>query len=128
MRVMVSFAQPLPSGSWDGSQPKMPATSGALASWSSKRTSGRTGSDGDASIGTDRSTITESAPRACPCPDGAGRSRGLDVGEVLGEVLAQHVADPAALVGAREAVAAQQLLLADDRLGVRDLPAHGQPL
>ena len=58
----------------------------------------------------------------------SGAHGAVEVGEVLGEVLAQHVADPAALVLAREAVAAEQLLLARERLGAGDLPAHGEPL
>ena len=55
------------------------------------------------------------------------RSRRLEVGEVLGEVLAQDVADPAPLVLGGDAQAHQQLALA---LGghVGDHPAHGQAL
>src|SRR3954451_5174404 len=43
-------------------------------------------------------------------------------------MLAQHVADPAALVLAGEAEAREQLPLLDDRLGAGDLPAHGEAL
>src|SRR3954452_9950164 len=59
---------------------------------------------------------------------GRRSSRRLEVGEVLGEVLAQHVANPAPLVPGGKAVAAQQLLLAVDRLRPGDLPAHGETL
>ena len=52
----------------------------------------------------------------------------VELGELLGEVLAQHVADPVALLRRGEAVAAEQLLLARDRLGAGDLPAHREPL
>ncbi len=63
----------------------------------------------------------------------AGEGGGVDHGashvrEVLGDVLAQHVADPAALVVGGEAEAREQLLLARDRLGPGDLPAHGEAL
>src|SRR5438093_1385731 len=47
---------------------------------------------------------------------------------MLGEVLAQDLADPAPLVARREAKARQQLTLRGQRLGARYLPAHGEPL
>ena len=62
---------------------------------------------------------------AMSSPSGSWRRH---VGEVRGEVLAQRVADPLAFLLGGEAVAAEQLLLARDRLGAGDLPAHRQAL
>ena len=50
-------------------------------------------------------------------------SRRLHVGEVLGQVRAQRLADPAPLVRGGEAEAREQLLLPRDRLGAGDRPA-----
>src|SRR4051794_32022774 len=51
----------------------------------------------------------------------------LQVGEVGGEMLAQDVADPAALAGRGDAEALEQILLALGRHAV-DLPALDEPL
>src|SRR5215212_4606568 len=112
MAVTVSLAHPLPSGSCPTSHPKIPATSGAVRSWSSKSTSGAPAR-----------TVRPRAARR-----GRRASRRLHVGEVLGEVLAQDVADPAALGLGGEAVAPEQLLLLDDRVGPRQLPARREQL
>ena len=57
----------------------------------------------------------------------ASPSGGLNVWEVLRAVLAQHRADPGALLGGGRAKALQQLALALDRR-VRDAPAHREAL
>ncbi len=55
------------------------------------------------------------------------RALELDLGVVGGEVAGQRLAHRGALARAREAVAAEQLLLALER-EARDLPAHREPL
>ena len=62
-------------------------------------------------------------PDVAPGPPRPARSGCMYIGEVLGAVLAQHVANPGALSGARDAKACEQLALALDRCA-RDLPAH----
>ena len=62
-----------------------------------------------------RAPAGPAAPRGSSRSAGARRrrcSRGLQVREVLGEVRAQRVADPAPLLGRGEAIAREQLLLA----------------